>query len=96
MEINQKQKIIILGSTGSIGQQALNVCRRLNYDVVGLSCSYNIKMLYEQIKEFKPQRVAVADHNAATELTEHIKNTANKNRNSIWRCWEYRISKEYM
>ncbi|NLM19835.1 MAG: 1-deoxy-D-xylulose-5-phosphate reductoisomerase [Clostridiaceae bacterium] len=73
MEINQKQKIIILGSTGSIGQQALNVCRRLNYDVVGLSCSYNIKMLYEQIKEFKPQRVAVADHNAATELTEHIK-----------------------
>ncbi|NLJ70450.1 MAG: 1-deoxy-D-xylulose-5-phosphate reductoisomerase [Clostridiaceae bacterium] len=74
MEINQKQKIIILGSTGSIGQQTLNVCRRLDFEVVGLSCFNNIELLYEQIKEFNPQKVAVANLNLAVKLAERIKN----------------------
>ncbi|MGI6579999.1 MAG: 1-deoxy-D-xylulose-5-phosphate reductoisomerase [Saccharofermentanales bacterium] len=74
MEINQKQKIIILGSTGSIGQQTLNVCRRLNFEVAGLSCSNNIEIFLEQIKEFRPRKVAVANHDSALELTERLKN----------------------
>ncbi|HHU54147.1 MAG TPA: 1-deoxy-D-xylulose-5-phosphate reductoisomerase [Clostridiaceae bacterium] len=73
MENYQKQKIIILGSTGSIGQQSLNVCRRLDFEVVGLSCSANIDLLLEQIKEFKPRKVAVANYYSAVELAERIK-----------------------
>ncbi|HHT23936.1 MAG TPA: 1-deoxy-D-xylulose-5-phosphate reductoisomerase [Clostridiaceae bacterium] len=73
MEINQKQKIVILGSTGSIGQQTLNVCRRLNFEIAGLSCFNNIEILLKQIEEFMPEKVAVANLDSAIELTERLK-----------------------
>jgi len=51
------KKIAILGSTGSIGQQALNVIRVHNtrFRVVGLAGGKNLKLLEKQIKEFQPE-----------------------------------------
>lgn len=54
--------ISILGSTGSIGTQTLDVIRNLKeYRVVGLSCDSNIELLEKQIREFKPKIVSVFD-----------------------------------
>ena len=62
------KKIVVLGSTGSIGTQALDVAETLGIDVVGISCNKNIKLLKEQIKKIKPKYVAVADEKAYREV----------------------------
>ena len=63
------KKIAILGSTGSIGTQTLEVARANgDIQVVGLSAGSNIELLEQQIREFKPQLVAVWDEDKATEL----------------------------
>lgn len=57
------KKILILGSTGSIGKQTLDVVRqnKKHFQVVGLVCRSNIDLLKEQIKEFKPPYVGIYD-----------------------------------
>ena len=55
------KNIIILGSTGSIGTQALDVCRMHHVGVVGLSANRNIDLLLEQVREFRPKYVCVTD-----------------------------------
>ena len=60
--------ISLLGSTGSIGVQALDVARMHGYRVVGLAAGKNIKVLEQQAREFKPLLVAVADSEAAIKL----------------------------
>ena len=63
------KKIAILGSTGSIGTQTLEVARANgDIQVVGLSAGSNIELLEQQIREFKPQLVAVWDEDKAIEL----------------------------
>ncbi|MCX8123225.1 MAG: 1-deoxy-D-xylulose-5-phosphate reductoisomerase [Spirochaetes bacterium] len=56
-------RVIILGSTGSIGISTLKVIRQFSskFVVTGLSCHKNIALLKEQIREFNPQYVAVSD-----------------------------------
>jgi len=56
------KKIVILGSTGSIGTNTLEVIRRDPgaFRVIGLAAGGNIELLLRQIDEFKPARVAVA------------------------------------
>lgn len=56
-----KKKIVILGSTGSIGTQALEVIDKINdkFEVVALSAGNNISLLKEQIKKFNPKFVCV-------------------------------------
>lgn len=68
--------IIILGSTGSIGRQTLNVVRRYpdRFNVIGLSCGSNIESLEKQIMEFHPRYVAVADEKSGIELKKRIGN----------------------
>lgn len=58
------QKIILLGSTGSIGRQTLEIVRnyRNKFKVVGLAAGNNFALLNEQIKEFRPLFVAVKNH----------------------------------
>ncbi len=51
--------ISILGSTGSIGVQTLDVARNLNIKVEALSGNTNIDLLEAQAREFKPRMVAV-------------------------------------
>ncbi len=53
--------MILLGSTGSIGVNALLVAKRFGIDVEVLVCGKNIKLLNEQIKEHNPKVVVVAD-----------------------------------
>lgn len=55
------KKIVVLGSTGSIGTQTLNVARLLKDElqVVGLTCANNYELLNSQIKEFRPKYVYI-------------------------------------
>lgn len=62
------KKIVVLGSTGSIGTQALQVAETLGIDVVGISCNKNIELLKEQIKKVTPKYIAVADEKAYREI----------------------------
>lgn len=64
------KRIAILGSTGSIGQNALEVIRNFpdRFSVVGLSTNSNIDVLYGQIKEFHPRFVCVNNPIAAKAL----------------------------
>ncbi len=62
------KKCAILGSTGSIGTQALDVCLTYDITVVALACASNIDLLYEQIQVHKPKFVAVANLDAAKQL----------------------------
>lgn len=68
--------ISILGSTGSIGTQALDVVRALgneNIKVHGITGNNNIDLLEKQALEFKPKIVAVMDENKAFELKKRLK-----------------------
>lgn len=66
------KKIVILGSTGSIGVNALYVVKRLGsaWRVLGLSTQNNIERLAEQSAEFKPALVSVPDAPAAEKLAK--------------------------
>ena len=73
------KKIGILGSTGSIGTQTLDVVRHnKDLQVMGLSAGKNISRLEEQIREFSPRLAVVWDEAAAKELKEKIKDTKTK------------------
>lgn len=58
------KKIAILGSTGSIGVQSLDVCRRLGYEVTALTAGKNVKIIEAQAREFKPELVVLNDEKA--------------------------------
>ena len=73
------KKIAILGSTGSIGTQTLDVVRANgDIEVLGISAGKNIQKLEEQVREFSPRLVAVWDENAAQELAQKIQDTDTK------------------
>jgi len=62
------KSLVILGSTGSIGTQALEVCRRDGYKVEALAAGGNIELLEAQAREFKVKAVAVFNEEKAKEL----------------------------
>ena len=69
-------KIAILGSTGSIGTQTLDIVRKnKDLEVVGIAAGSNIAMLEEQIREFHPKLAAVGDEKKAEELSVRVKDT---------------------
>ncbi|WP_026893814.1 1-deoxy-D-xylulose-5-phosphate reductoisomerase [Clostridiisalibacter paucivorans] len=68
------KKIAILGSTGSIGTQTLDVVRNDNgYKVVALSANKNIDLLEKQAIEFRPEVVTVVDKSMANILKKRLK-----------------------
>lgn len=68
------KKIVILGSTGSIGTQTLDVVKeQKNIQVLGLTAYSSIDVLEEQIKAFKPQIVCVMQENKADSLRKRLK-----------------------
>lgn len=71
-----KKKISILGSTGSIGTQALEVIEKLSdkFEIVALSGGDNIAMLAGQIKKFSPKIVCVKSCSAVAELKQFFPN----------------------
>ena len=71
--MERMKKIAILGSTGSIGTQTLEVARENgNLDIVGLAAGNNVKLLEAQIREFHPRKVAVWTEEKAAELRQMV------------------------
>ena len=68
------KKIAILGSTGSIGTQTLDIVREQgDIQVVAMAAGSNISLLEAQMREFKPSLVSVWDEKKASELRTNIK-----------------------
>lgn len=64
--------VVILGSTGSIGTQTLNVIRknRDKFNVLALTTNSNIELLYTQVMEFSPGYISITDKKALQEAKE--------------------------
>lgn len=71
-EENMTRSITLLGSTGSIGTQSLDVIRAQNMQVFGLAANRNAALLLRQIAEFSPRVVAVADPAAACQVEQEL------------------------
>jgi 1-deoxy-D-xylulose-5-phosphate reductoisomerase len=71
----KKQRVTILGSTGSIGKNTLDVIARHpdRFEVFALSASTNVDEMARQVEQFKPQRVVMADPAAAEQLALILK-----------------------
>ena len=67
--------ITVLGSTGSIGEQALDVARLHGYKINALTAARNVEIIEKQAREFKPSKVAMADEAAANELKIRLADT---------------------
>ena len=68
------KKIGILGSTGSIGTQTLDIVRKeKDLEVVSLAAGSNVALLESQIREFKPRTAALWDEKAAADLRERVR-----------------------
>ena len=65
----------ILGSTGSIGTQTLDVADKLNLKVSALTASTNIKLLEEQVRKYNPELAVVFNEEKAKEFKDNIKDT---------------------
>lgn len=66
------KNLVILGSTGSIGTQALEVAQQAGYRVIGLAAARQVDLIEEQIRAFAPKMVAMYDENAANALRERV------------------------
>ena len=69
------EKLSILGSTGSIGTQALDVCENAGIAVTALTANSNAKLIEAQARKYRPKKVALADENAAKELKIRLADT---------------------
>ena len=69
-----KKKISILGSTGSIGQQSLEIIREFpnQFEIIGLSAGQNIKQLQKQILEFNPRFAHISEQSLHSQLETFI------------------------
>lgn len=74
MSSNRKRNVVILGSSGSIGENALRVAEAFpdRFRVVGLAVQSRVKRLAEQARRFNVKRVAVADEQAANQCREML------------------------
>lgn len=70
--------ILVLGSSGSVGTQALDVARAHNIKVDALTGGKNVALLEAQIREFSPRMVAMADADAAKDLAARVADTNTK------------------
>lgn len=73
-----KKNICVLGSTGSIGTQTLEVAKDLGMKVSSLAVNQNIDLLEKQIRLFKPQIAAVFNQNKALTLKKRVTDTFTK------------------
>ena len=69
------KKISLLGSTGSIGTQSLDVCRMHGYRVECLTANSRVDIIEKQIREFKPRLACMTDERAAKELKTRVADT---------------------
>jgi 1-deoxy-D-xylulose-5-phosphate reductoisomerase len=73
----KKQKLAILGSTGSIGTQALDIVRQHpdKFEVIALTANSNWKLLAEQVKEFNPKYALIGNKRHAKDLENECSQT---------------------
>jgi len=62
------KKVSILGSTGSIGTQSLEVCEKHGFDIVALAAHSSVGLLSEQVRKFKPKYVCIFNDEKYSEL----------------------------
>ncbi|MBQ3150915.1 MAG: 1-deoxy-D-xylulose-5-phosphate reductoisomerase [Clostridia bacterium] len=72
------QMLTILGSTGSIGQQALEVAKLRGFGIFALTAHSNVDIIEKQIREFKPRKAAMYSEEAAKELKLRVADTDTK------------------
>ena len=78
-DVTESTKVIsVLGSTGSVGEQALDVADRFGYKVTSVSANKNFLRVEEQARKFNVSAVAMADENAASELKVRLADTSVK------------------
>ena len=70
--------ISLIGSTGSIGLQTLDVCRKHNIKVAALAANSSVKLLEEQAREFKPKFVCVYEEKLYSDLRDRLSDTSVK------------------
>ena len=66
------QNLSILGSTGSIGTQTLDVCRMHGINVVCLTANSNVDLIEKQIREFRPALACLMDEASAADLKARV------------------------
>mgnify|MGYP004547634413 FL=1 len=69
------KKIAILGSTGSIGTQTLEIVRdnRFDLEVVALAAGSNVELMEKQVREFRPKLVSLQSEEACRDLADRLK-----------------------
>lgn len=74
------ERVAILGSTGSIGRNALQVINKLShrFQVVGLAAGYNVKLLLQQVEDFRPKIVSLKEKKGAEEFKFQCPNSSVK------------------
>lgn len=72
------KNLSILGSTGSIGTQSLEIAKKCGYSVSALSAYSNVEIIERQIREFKPKIAALVDEKAAEDLKLRVRDTDTK------------------
>lgn len=72
------ERLTILGSTGSIGTQSLDVARKHNIRIVSLTAGSNVELMEKQIREFRPERAALLSESAAEDLRARVADTDTK------------------
>ena len=70
------KSLAVLGSTGSIGVQALEVAQLMGFEIVALTANSRIDIIEEQIRKFNPKFAAVADEKAAADLKIKVADTS--------------------
>ncbi|MGN0580851.1 MAG: 1-deoxy-D-xylulose-5-phosphate reductoisomerase [Ruminococcus sp.] len=69
------KKISVLGSTGSIGTQALEVCEKHGFDVIAVAAHSSIKLLAEQVRRYKPEYACVFNEDKYAEFKALVSDT---------------------
>lgn len=71
--MNRKTKVTVLGSTGSIGVQALDVISNNSdmFEIICLTANNNLHLLSKQIEEFKPRKVVIANKQSYNDFISH-------------------------
>lgn len=72
------KNLTILGSTGSIGVQSLDVAEKMGYGVTALTANRSVSVIEEQIRRFRPKLAALSDEAAAKDLQTRVADTGTK------------------
>ena len=69
------KKVSILGSTGSIGTQSLEVCEKHGFEIVALAAHSSVDMLEEQARKFRPKYVGIYSEEKFADLKQRLADT---------------------